>query len=54
MYVNVATKSVKVYKSIEATHMGYFFLATVPTWSICGKATDMEYTSSEPTHVEYL
>jgi hypothetical protein len=57
MYVNVwyiATKSVKVYKSIEATDMEYFFLATVPTWSICGKATDMEYKSSEPTHVEHF
>jgi hypothetical protein len=44
----------KCKKSIEATDMEYLFLATVPTWSICIKATDMEYKSSEPTHVEYL
>ena len=33
------------YKSSEPTHVEYLFLDTVPTWSICRMATDMEYTS---------
>jgi hypothetical protein len=35
----------------ERTHVECLFLATVPTWSIGSKATDVQYKSSEPTHV---